>query len=55
MKPNEAAFEEYVRTLLVEHGGYAEVKRPGQGRPSVFDSFLPVASNESGSRMKARP
>ena len=40
MKPNEAAFEEYVAGWLVEHGGYAELKGPGQSTPSAFD---PVA------------
>ena len=40
MKPNEAAFEEYVAGWLVEHGGYAELKGPGQSMPSAFD---PVA------------
>ena len=37
MKPNEAAFEEYVATWLVEQGGYDHVKGPGQARPPAFD------------------
>ncbi len=40
MRPDEAAFEEFVAGWLVEHGGYAEVKGPRASRPSAFD---PVA------------
>jgi hypothetical protein len=40
MKPDEAAFEEFVATQLLEHGGYAEVNGPRYASPSDFD---PVA------------
>jgi type I restriction enzyme, R subunit len=46
MKPNEAAFEEYVSTWLVEHGGYVEVKGPGQARPSAFDPITGIDTED---------
>ncbi len=55
MKPDEAAFEEYVSTWPVEQGGYAEVKGPRQARPSAIEPVLPVASSQSRSPREARP
>ena len=46
MKPNEAAFEEHIAMWLVEHGGYAEVKGPGQARPSAFDPVTGVDTED---------
>ena len=46
MKPDEAAFEEYVSTWLVEHGGYVEVKGPGQVRPSAFDPVTGIDTED---------
>ena len=46
MKPNEAAFEEYVSTWLVEQGGYAEVKGPGQARPSAFEPVTGIDTED---------
>ena len=46
MKPNEAAFEAYVSEWLVEHGGYAEVKGPGQARPSAFDPVTGIDTED---------
>ena len=37
MKPDEAAFEAFVATWLVDHGGYDDLKGPGQARPPTFD------------------
>ena len=65
MKPDEAAFEEYVSTWLVAQGGYAEVKGPGQARPSAFDpvtgidtedlfAFLGATQAEAWDRLKQR-
>jgi len=38
VKPNEAAFEEFVAGWLVEQGGYNEVKGPLQSTASGFDA-----------------
>ena len=46
MKPNEAAFEEYVTTWLVEHGGYDHLKGPGQARPPAFDPVTGIDSED---------
>ena len=46
MKPNEAAFEEHIASWLVEHGGYAEVKGPGQSRPSAFDPVTGIDTED---------
>ena len=46
MKPDEAAFEEHIALWLVEHGGYAEVKGPGQGRPSAFDPVTGIDTED---------
>ena len=66
MKPNEAAFEEYVAGWLVEHGGCAELKGPGQSTPSAFDpvagidtedmfAFIGATQAEAWERLKALP
>lgn len=46
MKPNEAAFEEYVATWLVEHGGYDNLKGPGQARPPAFDPVTGIETED---------
>lgn len=46
MKPNEAAFEEYVATWLVDHGGYNHLKGPGQARPTAFDPVTGIDTED---------
>lgn len=46
MKPNEAAFEEYVATWLAEHGGYDHLKGPGQARPLAFDPVTGIDTED---------
>ena len=46
MKPNEAAFEEYVAGWLVEHGGYTQLKGPGQSTPSAFDPVTGIDTED---------
>ena len=46
MKPNEAAFEEYVATWLVEDGGYDHLKGPGQARPPSFDPVTGIDTED---------
>ncbi len=46
MKPNEAAFEEYVAGWLAEHGGYDEVKGPLASRPSAFEPTLGIDTED---------
>ncbi|HWM23118.1 MAG TPA: hypothetical protein VNO51_25730 [Ilumatobacteraceae bacterium] len=46
MKPNEAAFEEYVATWLVEHVGYDHLKGPGQARPPAFDPVTGIDTED---------
>ena len=46
MKPNEAAFEEFIAGWLVEHGGYDEVKGPLASRPPDFEPNLGIDTAE---------
>ena len=46
MKPNEAAFEAYVATWLVEDGGYDHLKGPGQARPPAFDPVTGIDTED---------
>jgi len=46
VKPNEAAFEEYVATWLVEHVGYDHLKGPGQARPPAFDPVTGIDAED---------
>ncbi len=46
MKPNEPAFEVFVATWLVDHGGYDEVRGPRQSRPPAFDPVTGVDTED---------